>query len=74
VGTIMINYIMQMARRAQVRLHAEFIPNERNRMMFVTYKFGGFKEVERRGELVILANDLEHIQAFPAYVTVQTDE
>ena len=74
VGTILINHLMQMARRAKVRLRAEFIPNERNRMMFVTYKFGGFHEVERRGELVILENDLEHIQPFPAYVTVQIEE
>jgi FkbH-like protein len=74
VGTIMMNHIMNMARRAGVRLHAEFIPNDRNRMMFITYKFSGFKEVERRGELVILANDLKRIQAFPDYVKVHIEE
>jgi FkbH-like protein len=71
VGTIMMSYIMSCAKVAGVRLRAEFIPNGRNRMMYVTYKFGGFKEVEQKGDLVILENDLTSIQSFPAYVKVQ---
>ncbi|MCP5097299.1 MAG: HAD-IIIC family phosphatase, partial [Chloroflexi bacterium] len=45
VGTIMMSYIMQQATAAGVRLCAEFMPNGRNRMMYVTYKFGGFREI-----------------------------
>lgn len=71
VGTIMINHILSQAKQAGVRLQAEFVSNNRNRMMFIAYKFGGFKEVERRGELVILENDLSQIQAFPPYVEVE---
>ena len=56
VGTIMMSYIMSKARQANVPLRAHFIPNGRNRMMYVTYKFGGFKEVEKDGDLVILEN------------------
>ncbi len=63
---------MERARRAGVRLLAEFVPNERNRMMYVTYKFGGFKEHERNSHLTIFENDLQHIQPFPAYVTVRS--
>ncbi|HLI69153.1 MAG TPA: hypothetical protein VKV19_05290 [Ktedonobacteraceae bacterium] len=74
VGTVMMNYIMRAAAQAGVHLHAEFIPNDRNRMMFVTYKFAGFKEIECQGDLVILANDLSHIQPFPEYVTVHIEE
>jgi FkbH-like protein len=71
VGTIMINYIMRMAKKAGVRLCAEFLPNERNRMMYVTYKFGGFTVLEQKGDLVVLSHNLLQIQDFPAYVDVK---
>lgn len=71
VGTIMMSHIMSRARRANVRLQAHFIPNGRNRMMYITYKFSGFKELEGHGDLIILENDLEYIQPFPHYVRVQ---
>lgn len=74
VGTIMMNHIMNLAKKAGVRLLAEFIPNDRNRMMYVTYKFGGFKEIEKRADMVILANDLSHIQPFASYVKVHLEE
>jgi FkbH-like protein len=71
VGTIMMSYIMSRAREAGVRLRAEFIPNGRNRMMYITYRFGGFEEVEKRGDLIVLENDLSRIQSLPEYVEVQ---
>ncbi len=71
VGTIMMNYIMTRAKQAGARLRAEFVPNGRNRMMYVTYKFGGFTEVEKKDDLEILENDLAQIQPFPSYVDVQ---
>jgi FkbH-like protein len=74
VGTIMMNHLMNLAQRSGVRLQAEFVPNDRNRMMYVTYKFGGFKEVEKIGNLVIFENDLSHIQPFPSYVKVHIEE
>jgi len=70
VGTIMINHLQKLARQAGVRLQAEFVANDRNRMMYITYKFGGFKEVEQRDKLTLLEHDLSQIQPFPAYVTV----
>ncbi len=73
VGTILINYIMQEARKANVRLQADFLETNRNRMMYITYKFGGFREVERNGNLVVFENDLSHIQPFPEYATVHIE-
>ena len=73
VGTIMINHIMNMAKNAGVSLQAEFISNNRNRMMYVTYKFGGFKEVNQDGDLIIFENDLSRIQPFPDYVKVDIE-
>jgi FkbH-like protein len=70
VGTVMVHYLMSLAKRAGVQLQAEFLSNNRNRMMLVTYKFCGFHEVGKQGELVILENDLAHIQPFPHYMKV----
>lgn len=73
VGTIMMSRIMQLAREAGATLRAEFKPNGRNRMMYVTYKFGGFREVAQDGDLVVFEHDLETIAPFPDYVRVELD-
>ena len=70
VGTIMMSHVMNEARAAGVRLRAEFKPNGRNRMMEVTYRFGGFREVAREGDLITFEHDLASIQPFPEYVRV----
>ncbi|WDD36947.1 HAD-IIIC family phosphatase (plasmid) [Nostoc sp. UHCC 0926] len=70
VGTIMLNYIMTLAKNNNVRLRSEFVSNNRNRMMYISYKFAGFQETEKRGDLLILENELTRIQAFPEYVKV----
>jgi FkbH-like protein len=74
VGTIMMSHVMQQAKAAGVKLRAEFKPNGRNRMMFVTYKFGGFREVAKDGDLVLFEHDLETVQPFPPYVQVHLGE
>lgn len=73
VGTIMVNHLMRLARAANVRLLAEFVQNDRNRMMYITYKFGGFKEREKHGDLVIFEHDLQQIPPFPPYVQIHLD-
>ena len=70
VGTILLNHILRLAREEGVKVRAEFLSNDRNRMMLVTYKFGGFREIDRQGDLILFENDLERIQPFPPYVDV----
>jgi len=70
VGTIFMNHIMRLAKERNARLHAEFIPNGRNRMMYVTYKFANFKEIESAGDKTILENDLSKPYQFPDYVKI----
>ncbi len=72
VGTIMVNHMMRLAKAANVRLQAEFVSNDRNRMMYITYKFGDFREVSRSGNFILFENDLSRIQDFPQYVEVHT--
>jgi len=74
VGTVLINHIRNEARRHGVRLLAEMLPNERNRMMYMTYKFNHFRELEKRGELVIFENDLTLVHAFPSYMKIEIGE
>lgn len=71
VGTIMLNYMMTLAKNNNVLLRSEFVSNNRNRMMYVSYKFAGFQEIEKRGDLIILENELTRIQPFPKYVKVK---
>ena len=68
VGTVMLNFIMRQARQHQVRLQAELVPTDRNRMMHVTYKFAGFKLVGTSGGAQVFESDLSNIQDVPPYV------
>lgn len=71
VGGIMLSYILQSAKRSGVRLRAEFVANDRNRMMYVTYKFNGFFEVGEQDGAILLEHALEEIRPFPPHVTVR---
>jgi FkbH-like protein len=73
VGTILLNYILRRARKSGVRLLSEFVSNDRNRMMYVTYKFAGFKEIESTGGIQILQHDLEAIPPVADYVSVRVE-
>jgi len=70
VGGVMISYIRDRAREAGVRLLADMIINDRNRMMYMTYKFNHFREIDRSGDVTILENDLGRIQPIPDYLRV----
>lgn len=68
VGTVMMSHIMHRAKEAGVRLRAEFLANSVNRMMLVTYKLGGFKEVEQKDNLTIFEHDLSELPQIPSHV------
>lgn len=70
VGSILINHLRNEARRHQVKLQAELIQNDRNRMMYMTYKFAHFQEISNNGHIILFENDLNAIQQFPEFVKV----
>ena len=74
VGTVLLNYILHGAKKAGVRLRAEFVSTDRNRMMYVTYKFAGFREVAKDGSRAIMENDFSQIQGFPTYMRIEIEE
>jgi FkbH-like protein len=71
VGVSLLSYILRRARESGVRLLSEFVANDRNRMMYVTYKFAGFTEVETRDGVQILRHSLESIPPVAGYVRVE---
>jgi FkbH-like protein len=73
VGAILLNYIMQLAQQAGVLLQAQFVANERNRMMFVTYRLAGFQSVQEEGDRYLLQHDLAQVPDFPDYVAVSSE-
>jgi FkbH-like protein len=73
VGMIMIHHILRMAREAGVKLRAEFLSTDRNRQMLITYRFAGFKEVGRNGDVAVMENDYSAIQPPPPYVDLRLE-
>lgn len=74
VGTILLNYILRRAQKAGVRLLSEFISNDRNRMMYVTYKFAGFATIEKQDGVEILEHGLASIPPDAGYIAVRIEE
>lgn len=73
VGTVMMSYIMQEAKKAGVKMRADFKRTDRNKQMYVGYRFANFKEVASDDEgHILFENDLSMIQAFPPYIDVRT--
>ncbi|MDR1057719.1 MAG: HAD-IIIC family phosphatase [Coxiellaceae bacterium] len=68
IGAILINYLREAAKKHKVKLTAEFIPTDRNRMMFMAYKFANFIEREEQKRFILFENDLKSIPAMPSYV------
>jgi FkbH-like protein len=73
VGMIMIHHVLRMAKEAGVKLRAEFLSTDRNRQMLITYRFAGFKEVAKSGDVAIMENDFSAIQPPPPYVDLRVE-
>ncbi|GKX30077.1 hypothetical protein SH1V18_25570 [Vallitalea longa] len=73
IGTILLNYIMDMAQTADKELYAKFIPTNKNKMMQLTYNLAGFKVFEKRDDYILMKNDLTRIQKIPEYVTLVSE-
>jgi FkbH-like protein len=74
IGNVMLNEIARMAHSAGRALEAEFAETGRNRLMYVTYRFAGFEEVDRVDSTVVLRANPDRIQPAPAYLTLEFAE
>jgi len=71
VGTVLLNYIIKEAKKANKILLADFKDTGRNRMMYVNLRFAGFKELSRNeeGECVLM-HDQAQTQDYPPYINI----
>ncbi len=74
VGNVLLSQIMGAAARSGARLRAELIPTGRNRMMYATFKFAGFREVSRDDNLVLLESDCQRRPATPDHLSLRSRE
>lgn len=70
VGTIMLHRLMEAAFRRGLPIRAWFRPTGRNQAMLTTYRFAGFREVARQGDLQILQARPGPVPPPPHYVTL----
>lgn len=66
VGTVLLEHVMRGARDAGVSLRAHFVRTPQNRIMLITFRFAGFREVA--GEPLLLEHPLTEINAPPAHL------
>lgn len=72
VGSVLLSYIMNLAKEDGKKLLADFQKTDRNRMMFVTYKFANFKEAKSDDTgYVLFENDLSTIPPYASYITMK---
>lgn len=68
VGNVLMNYICNEARKNDITVRAQFVPTDRNKIMYITYKFNGFKEISNDGSLVTFEADMSYEREIPSYV------
>lgn len=72
VGGALITLLRREAKRAGVRLLADFRSTDRNRMMYITYRFAGFSEVAATEGETLLEADLDGIPELPSYLRIES--
>lgn len=72
VGNVLLHYIMNEAKKDGKKLYTEFLHTDKNRLMYMTLKFAGFKEA---GEVLengrnVLVHQLDGEYIFPEYLKI----
>lgn len=75
VGSVLLSYIMKSAKSANKKLLADFKKTEKNRQMYIAFKFSNFRELVKNGDgFITFENDLTSIQDYPSYIQVLTNK
>jgi predicted enzyme involved in methoxymalonyl-ACP biosynthesis len=70
VGKILLTHVLHLAASEAKPVQADFVRTNRNRMMYLTFKLAGFREVSRNGDLAQLEHRLGFIDPYPPHVEV----
>ncbi|MDR3296476.1 MAG: HAD-IIIC family phosphatase [Clostridiales Family XIII bacterium] len=74
IGSTLLIHIIRRSLNDGKPLFAEFLETERNRAMYVTYKFMGFEEKTKDGKKILLAYASDIKREYPAYIQVSPAE
>ncbi|HET6481156.1 MAG TPA: HAD-IIIC family phosphatase [Actinoplanes sp.] len=74
VAVVLMNHLKRSARDAGVRLLADMIPTERNRVMYLSFLMTRFEVLEQDQHGVRMEADLAEIPEDPSYVKVTVVE
>jgi len=74
IGTAMLIHIIKLAQASNKQLFAEFLHTDRNRVMYITYKFMGFEDFESENNSVLLKYESEKEREYPGYLEVILDQ
>ncbi|QBS39181.1 HAD family hydrolase [Nocardia sp. CS682] len=72
VGTVLLNHVVRLAQAEGARLVAEFVPTDRNRIMYITYRFANFEEIGEEDGVTLLGASTTPPPPPPDYLTVET--
>ena len=73
IGGVLLSYLVNRAAKNDVELFARFIPNDKNRIMYMTYKFGGFVEFEKNEDYILLKADMSKLLEVPDYLVIEEE-
>jgi FkbH-like protein len=73
IGTVLLGHLLQRARQEGAVLRASFVPTDRNKQMYVTFKFAGFRKISDSEEGLLLEHDMIRLPAMPSYVEIVSD-
>ena len=71
VGSVFIAYILNEAKKAGKKIFADFRKTDRNRQMYITYKFLGFTEMMNQNDFIVFEHSLTGIPSYPPYIKLQ---
>lgn len=70
VGNVLMNFIMKAAIENDKRVLLDFVSTDRNRIMYITCKFNGFKEFSNSDGKIVFEADLSREKTYQDYITV----
>jgi FkbH-like protein len=71
VGSVFLNHIRGLAAAADAPLVCELIPTDRNRMMLITLRLGGFREAGERDGARLLQSPPGDVPPPPDHLTLR---
>ena len=70
IGSPLISWVQNRAHTAGVALAADFLPTDRNRTMYLTYKLAGFEEIDATAQPLKLRCNLNQHIPLPDYLRI----